>query len=118
MPIVDTQSISVIEKLPGWRGRIFHSPSLTFGHWDFSSGSSIHEHFHPQEEVWELVRAPSNSRSIGQYTSFIRGSSPLCRRTFCTQRELSRMAARLWSIIRYEPTLDSDRCIENFAEER
>jgi quercetin dioxygenase-like cupin family protein len=55
MPIVDTQCISVIEKLPGWRGRIFHSPSLTFGHWDFSAGSSIHEHVHHQEEVWELL---------------------------------------------------------------
>src|SRR4029450_7303538 len=55
MPILDTQCISVIEKLPGWRGRIFHSPSLTFGHWDFSAGSPIQEHVHPQEEVWELL---------------------------------------------------------------
>src|SRR4030095_681879 len=55
MPILDNQSISVIEKLPRWRGRIFHSPSLTFGHWDFSAGSSIHEHVHPQEEVGELL---------------------------------------------------------------
>jgi hypothetical protein len=59
MPILDTQCISVIEKLPGWRGRIFYSPTLTFGHWDFSAGSSIHEHIHPQEEVWELLEAPS-----------------------------------------------------------
>jgi quercetin dioxygenase-like cupin family protein len=55
MPILDTRHIPVIEKLPGWRGRLFHSPSLTFGHWDFSAGSSIHEHFHPQEEVWEIL---------------------------------------------------------------
>jgi quercetin dioxygenase-like cupin family protein len=55
MPILDTRQLPVIEKLPGWRGRLFHSPSLTFGHWDFSAGSSVHEHFHPQEEVWEIL---------------------------------------------------------------
>jgi quercetin dioxygenase-like cupin family protein len=55
VPILDTRQLAVIEKLPGWRGRLFNSPSLTFGHWDFSAGSSIHEHFHPQEEVWEIL---------------------------------------------------------------
>jgi hypothetical protein len=68
MPILDTQCMSVIEKLPGWRGRIFHSPSLTFGHWDFSAGSSIHEHrlliviaCHRQEVDHTLASRPENS---------------------------------------------------------
>ncbi len=55
MPFVDTSSLKVIERLPGWRGRFFHSPSMTFWHYDFTRGSSIHEHFHPQEEVWEVI---------------------------------------------------------------
>src|SRR5262247_2252029 len=55
MPFVDTTKLSAFEKRPGWRGRHFHSPSMTFGHWEFSSGSSIHEHAHPQEEVWEIL---------------------------------------------------------------
>jgi quercetin dioxygenase-like cupin family protein len=55
MPFVDTSNLPVIERLPGWRGRYFHSPSLTFGHYDFTRGASIHEHFHPQEEVWEVI---------------------------------------------------------------
>jgi|SRR6516164_1042258 quercetin dioxygenase-like cupin family protein len=55
MPILDTRQMPVIEKLPGWRGRLFHSSSSTFGHWDFSAGSSIHPHSHPQEEVWEIL---------------------------------------------------------------
>src|SRR5215813_6294102 len=55
MPILDTRQLAVIEKRPGWRGRHFHSPSMTFGHWDFRAGSSIHEHFHPQEEVWQIL---------------------------------------------------------------
>ena len=27
----------------------------TFAHYDFKRGSSIHEHFHPQEEVYEVI---------------------------------------------------------------
>ena len=55
MPFVDTRSLSVIERLPGWYGRYFHSPSMTFAHYDFTRGASIHEHFHPQEEVYEVI---------------------------------------------------------------
>ena len=28
---------------------------MTFAHYDFVRGSFIHEHFHPQEAVWELI---------------------------------------------------------------
>jgi quercetin dioxygenase-like cupin family protein len=55
MPMIDTSTLDVIERLPGWRGRYFHSPSMTFAHYEFTRGSSIHEHFHPQEEVYEVL---------------------------------------------------------------
>lgn len=55
MPFVDTSSLRVIERLPGWHGRYFHSPNMTFAHYDFVAGASIHEHFHPQEEVYEVI---------------------------------------------------------------
>jgi quercetin dioxygenase-like cupin family protein len=55
MPFVDTRDLDVIERLPGWNGRYFHSPSMTFAHYDFSRGASIHEHFHPEEEVYEVL---------------------------------------------------------------
>jgi quercetin dioxygenase-like cupin family protein len=55
MPFVDTSGLPVTERLPGWHGRYFHSPSMTFAHYDFVSGSSIHEHFHPEEEVYEVI---------------------------------------------------------------
>src|SRR5512142_1284505 len=55
MPFVDTRDIEPFEKLPGWRGRIFHSPGMTFGHWEFDAGAEIHEHQHPQEEVWQVL---------------------------------------------------------------
>ena len=55
MPFVDTNSLKVIERLPGWHGRYVHSASMTFAHYDFEGGSSIHEHFHPEEEVYEVI---------------------------------------------------------------
>jgi quercetin dioxygenase-like cupin family protein len=55
MPFVDTSTLKVIERLPGWHGRYFHSPSMTFAHYDFTRGATIHEHFHPQEEVYEVI---------------------------------------------------------------
>jgi quercetin dioxygenase-like cupin family protein len=55
MPFVNTSSLPVIERLPGWHGRYFHTVHMTFAHYDFARGSSIHEHCHPQEEVYEVI---------------------------------------------------------------
>jgi hypothetical protein len=55
MPFTDTNALEVIERLPGWYGRYFHSPNMTFAYYDFKRGSSIHEHFHLQEEVYEVI---------------------------------------------------------------
>ena len=55
MSFVDTSKLEVIERKPGWHGRYFHSPNMTFAYYDFEKGSSVHEHFHPQEEVWQVI---------------------------------------------------------------
>ena len=55
MPFVDTNGLKVIERLPGLKGRYFHSASMTFAHYEFAAGSTIHEHFHPEEEVYEVI---------------------------------------------------------------
>jgi quercetin dioxygenase-like cupin family protein len=55
MPFVDTRSLPVIERLPGWHGRYFHSANMTFAHYHFARGASIHEHFHAEEEVYEVI---------------------------------------------------------------
>ena len=55
MPFVDTRGIAEFERLPGWRGRIFQSPSMTFATWRFAAGAEIHAHHHPQEEVWQVL---------------------------------------------------------------
>jgi len=55
MPIVDIDTLKVIERLPGWRGRYVHSATMTFAHYAFDRGATIHEHFHPEEEVYEVL---------------------------------------------------------------
>ena len=55
MPFLDTSALAVTERLPGWHGRYFHSANMTFAHYEFASGASIHEHFHPEEEVYEVI---------------------------------------------------------------
>jgi quercetin dioxygenase-like cupin family protein len=55
MPFVDTSTLKITERLPGWNGRYFHTANMTVAHYDFKRGASIHEHFHPQEEVYEVI---------------------------------------------------------------
>ena len=55
MPFIATRELKTIERLPGWKGSYFDSNSMTFGHYVFDSGSSIHEHSHPNEEVWNVI---------------------------------------------------------------
>jgi len=55
MSLVDTSTLNVIERLPGWRARIFNSASMTFAHYEFDAGATIHEHHHAQEEVWNVI---------------------------------------------------------------
>jgi quercetin dioxygenase-like cupin family protein len=55
MPIVDIDTLKIVERLPGWRGRYVHSSTMTFAHYAFDRGATIHEHFHPEEEVYEVI---------------------------------------------------------------
>lgn len=55
MPFVDVSTLAVTERLPGWRGRYFHSNNMTVAHYDFTRGASIHEHYHVQEEIYEVI---------------------------------------------------------------
>ena len=66
MPFVDTNALPQHERRPGWLGRCFHSPSLTFAHWEFTKGSGIHEHEHPQEEVWEVIEGELSVTIAGE----------------------------------------------------
>ena len=66
MTIIDTNALELREKLPGWRGHIFHSENMTFAHWHFSAGATIHPHQHEQEEVWHIVEGELEIRFGGE----------------------------------------------------
>ena len=51
MTFIDTKSIRVVSRRPGWYGRQVDSPSMTFVHYEFDVGASVHRHAHEQEEV-------------------------------------------------------------------
>lgn len=55
MPFVDVSNLEEIERRPGWRGRFFDSPSMSFVLYEFDAGASIHQHAHDQEEVWHVL---------------------------------------------------------------
>jgi quercetin dioxygenase-like cupin family protein len=55
MPFVDTNEQEPWERLPGWQGRFFRSQTMSFSIWEFKAGSSVHEHHHPNEEVWAVI---------------------------------------------------------------
>jgi len=55
MSFIDTSQLKIVERLPGWRARVFSSASMTFAHYEFDAGASIHAHHHPQEEVWNVI---------------------------------------------------------------
>jgi quercetin dioxygenase-like cupin family protein len=55
MPIVEVAKLPVRERLPAWFGRYFHGDHMTVAHYWFVKGASIHEHHHPQEEVYEVI---------------------------------------------------------------
>lgn len=55
MPFIDSRDLHSRQPLPGWEGRFFHSESMTFAYYSVTAGSSIHEHSHPNEEVWHVI---------------------------------------------------------------
>jgi unsaturated pyranuronate lyase len=55
MPFIDTRDLKARQPLPGWEGRFLHSDHMTFAYYTIADGASIHEHSHPQEEVWHVL---------------------------------------------------------------
>ncbi|NKB44527.1 MAG: cupin domain-containing protein [Alphaproteobacteria bacterium] len=55
MPFLNTSDIKPKEPLPGWAGRFFNSTQMTFGYYDTVAGLVLHEHSHPNEEVWHVI---------------------------------------------------------------
>jgi quercetin dioxygenase-like cupin family protein len=66
MPFIDTSQLQVKEPLAGWQGRYFNTESMTFGYYAVVAGASIHEHAHPNEEVWHVIEGKLEVTIAGQ----------------------------------------------------
>jgi unsaturated pyranuronate lyase len=55
MTAVDTRLLEVAEPKPGWHGRFFDSEAMSFAYYQIDAGASLHEHSHPNEEVWHVL---------------------------------------------------------------
>jgi quercetin dioxygenase-like cupin family protein len=55
MPIIDTNTLDTGEPLPGWHDRYFSAEGMSFAYYDVDANAAIHEHFHPEEEVWHVI---------------------------------------------------------------
>ena len=56
MAFIDSTQMVHGAPLPGWAGSFFHSANMTFAIWEIADGAApLHEHDHPQEEVWNVV---------------------------------------------------------------
>jgi quercetin dioxygenase-like cupin family protein len=52
---IDTNQLSTKEPREGWKGRFFHSQNMTFAYYAVEAGAWIHEHSHPNDEVWNVI---------------------------------------------------------------
>jgi unsaturated pyranuronate lyase len=56
MPFIESADMPRGKPLHGWTGAFFHSENMTFGLWEVAVDAvPLHEHSHPQEEVWNIV---------------------------------------------------------------
>jgi len=56
VPFVDASELSPREPRAGWSGRFFHSEHMTFVYYAIDADAvPIHEHHHPEEEVWHVL---------------------------------------------------------------
>jgi len=56
MPFVDPAELPPKEPLAGWHARFFHSGNMTFAYYEVDPDAvPIHEHHHPEEEVWNVL---------------------------------------------------------------
>lgn len=66
MKLVDTHALPELNKRPGWRGKLIHAQSMTFAHWAFDAGATIHAHSHEQEEVWHVIEGELEVTADGE----------------------------------------------------
>jgi len=55
MPLIDVQSLSPTEIVPGYNARFIHTDKMTFVYWDVKAGYMLKEHSHMHEQVAHVL---------------------------------------------------------------
>jgi quercetin dioxygenase-like cupin family protein len=55
LTFIDTRRLTLKEPRDGWKGCFFHSPNMTFAYYTVEAGAWVHEHSHPNDEVWNVI---------------------------------------------------------------
>jgi hypothetical protein len=55
MPVLDTRTLPTHAPGPGWHARFFRSGAMSFAYYAIDADASLHEHSHPNEEVWNVL---------------------------------------------------------------
>lgn len=71
MAFVDPSRLPPHEPRPGWTARFFHSEHMTFAYYAIAPGADVHEHEHPNEEVWHVVEG-ALELTLGAQTRVVR----------------------------------------------
>src|SRR5262245_47955566 len=66
MPFILSEQMKAGEPLPGWHGRFWRSEEMSFAHYTIDAGSSIHEHHHPNEEMWLVLEGELDVTVAGE----------------------------------------------------
>jgi mannose-6-phosphate isomerase-like protein (cupin superfamily) len=76
VPLIEPADMRLGKPLRGWVGHFFHSAHMTFGVWEVAAGAAeLHEHQHPQEEVWNVVEGKIAISIDGEEHIVRRGSA-------------------------------------------
>ena len=55
MPFIDIDRLDPKAPREGWTGRFFHSRNMTVAYYRVDAGAWIHEHAHPNDEIWNVI---------------------------------------------------------------
>ncbi len=55
MPFIDLADIDGKEMLPGYKGKIIHSESMSVAYWKIKGGYPLPEHEHPHEQIVNMI---------------------------------------------------------------
>ncbi len=56
MSFIDLNNLKAREMVPGYKGKIIHSESMTVAYWEVKGGSPLPEHSHPHEQIVNIIK--------------------------------------------------------------